>query len=142
MGYFRKKYLLFSIISLVLCSCSPHYEKDDFVGRTFLADDGSGITFKSPDSCKIENINWTRFLDEDFFKTTGLKKDTVYMGTWHLEQEGSQYIININVGSFAWSSLSTSNEISLLPQSINDISLIQFIGDPDLMEYIEFHQSH
>ena len=138
MKAFRINVLVLAIF-LALQSCCPGHTEEDFVGRTYRAEDNAEIKFISADSCLLINIHWDKAFDrEDWLKSFQSYPDTL-LCRWNYEKhndDSDRLRLSYDTHSFEIFP-SCGNEI--IHPSKEKLG-IHFIKDTDSMETYEFIQ--
>lgn len=105
-------------ITLIICSCSSKFNKSDLANRKWQSTDGTVIYLYANDSCKIEYAS-----------------STVYYGKWLLDDNKQRIRFEIKRsldegGGFLFH-LELMSQFEMTSTNIDELSLGEFIGDPD-----------
>lgn len=114
-------------ITLIICSCSSKFNKSDLANRTWQSTDGTVICLYANDSCKIEYAS-----------------STVYYGKWFLDDNKQRIRFEIERsldegGGFLFH-LELMNKFEMTSTNIDELSLGEFIGDPDDLNFNIYKQ--
>ena len=109
-------------ITLIICSCSSKFNKSDLANRKWHSTDGTVICLYDNDSCKIEYAS-----------------STVYYGKWFFDNNKQRIRFEINRslddGGGLLFHLELMSKFDMTSTNIDELSLGEFIGDPDDLNF-------